>query len=54
LKTEALKQIIKKYGFKALLLAIRRDEHTIRAKERCFSPRDSNFCWDYQNQPPEL
>jgi len=40
LKTEALKQTIKKYGFKALLLGIRRDEHGIRAKERvfCFPP----------------
>ena len=54
LKTEALKQTIKEYGFKALLLAIRRDEHGIRAKERYFSPRDVNFTWDYQNQPAEL
>ena len=36
------------------MLAIRRDEHGIRAKERHFSPRDDNFKWDYQNQPPEL
>ena len=54
LKTEALKQAIKQYGFKALLLGIRRDEHGIRAKERYFSPRDEKFQWDYENQPPEL
>jgi sulfate adenylyltransferase subunit 2 len=54
LKTEALKQTIKEYGFKALLLAIRRDEHGIRAKERYFSPRDIDFAWDYQNQPAEV
>ncbi len=54
LKTEALKQTIKEYGFKALLLAIRRDEHGIRAKERYFSPRDINFAWDYRNQPAEV
>jgi sulfate adenylyltransferase subunit 2 len=54
LKTEALKTAIDKYDFKALLLAIRRDEHGIRAKERYFSPRDTGFKWDYQNQPPEL
>ena len=54
LKTQALKLAIKRYGFKALLLGIRRDEHGIRAKERYFSPRDENFQWDYQNQPPEL
>lgn len=54
LKTEALKQTIEKYGFKALLLGIRRDEHGIRAKERYFSPRNLEFEWDYKNQPPEL
>ena len=54
LKTEALKQAIGKYKFKALLLGIRRDEHGIRSKERYFSPRNQEFKWDYKNQPPEL
>ena len=54
LKTEALKLTLKERNFKALLLAIRRDEHGIRAKERYFSPRDKQFKWDYQDQPPEL
>jgi len=54
LKTEALKQAIGKFGVRALLLAIRRDEHGIRAKERYVSGRDENFRWDYENQPPEL
>ena len=54
LKTVALKNAIAKYGFKALYLGIRRDEHGIRAKERVFSPRDEDFEWDYKNQPPEL
>ena len=54
LKTEALKQTLSEYDFKALLLAIRRDEHGIRAKERYFSPRNIDFKWDYQNQPAEL
>ncbi|MDP2922979.1 MAG: sulfate adenylyltransferase subunit CysD [Candidatus Omnitrophota bacterium] len=54
LKTAALKMTIKEYGLKALLLAIRRDEHGIRAKERYFSPRSADFTWDYQNQPAEL
>ncbi len=54
LKTEGLKLAIRKYGFEALLLGIRRDEHGIRAKERYFSPRDEQFKWDYQDQPPEL
>lgn len=54
LKTEALKNTIRDYNLKALLLAIRRDEHGIRAKERYFSPRDTEFKWNYQNQPAEL
>jgi sulfate adenylyltransferase subunit 2 len=54
LKTEALKQAIKKYKYRAILLGIRRDEHGIRAKERYFSPRDNQFTWDYKNQPAEL
>lgn len=54
LKTNALKKAIEKYKFRALYLAIRRDEHGIRAKERVFSPRDEDFEWDYKNQPPEL
>ncbi len=33
LKTVALKQAIAKYGFKALYLGIRRDEHGIRARK---------------------
>lgn len=54
LKTDALKMVIDKYKFKALYLAIRRDEHGIRAKERIFSPRDGGFNWNYMNQPAEL
>jgi sulfate adenylyltransferase subunit 2 len=54
LKTEALRQAVVSDGYRGLLLAIRRDEHGVRAKERYFSPRDSDFKWDYQNQPLEL
>jgi len=54
LKTNALKLAIKQYKLEALFLAIRRDEHGIRAKERFFSPRDKNFIWNYKNQPPEV
>jgi sulfate adenylyltransferase subunit 2 len=54
LKTEALKQAIEEYGFTALCVGIRRDEHAIRAKERYFSARDKEFGWDYRNQPLEL
>ncbi|MFC1999218.1 sulfate adenylyltransferase subunit CysD [Chloroflexota bacterium] len=54
LKTEALKNFVEESGFDALILAIRRDEHGIRAKERYFSPRDENFKWDYKDQPLEM
>lgn len=54
LKTQALKDCIAEHGFEALLLGIRRDEHGIRAKERYFSPRDQQFRWNYEDQPPEL
>lgn len=54
LKTIALKKFIKEHNFKALYLAIRRDEHGIRAKERIFSSRDEDFEWNYKNQPAEL
>jgi sulfate adenylyltransferase subunit 2 len=54
LKTQALKDVIAEYKFRALFLGIRRDEHGVRAKERVFSPRNQDFKWDYKNQPPEL
>jgi sulfate adenylyltransferase subunit 2 len=54
LKTNALKSIIAREGFQAVLVGIRRDEHGIRAKERVFSPRDENFSWNYKDQPAEL
>jgi len=53
LKTEALKQCLRKHKFDALLLAIRRDEHGIRAKERYFSPRDRKFRWRFARQKNE-
>jgi len=53
-KTEALKKVIDEEGFDALFLGIRRDEHGIRAKERYYSPRDDEFEWDYEDQPPEM
>jgi sulfate adenylyltransferase subunit 2 len=54
LKTQALQQCLEKYHFDALFLAIRRDEHGIRAKERYFSPRDQDFRWNYKDQPLEM
>jgi len=54
LKTQALMKCLDEHGFDALILSIRRDEHGIRAKERYFSPRDSEFKWNYKDQPLEM
>lgn len=54
LKTQALKDTLGQHGFSGLFLAIRRDEHGIRAKERYFSPRNEQFQWNYKDQPAEL
>ncbi len=54
LKTQALKLATKHYHLKAFLVAIRRDEHLIRAKERVFSIRDENFKWDWRNPSLEM
>jgi sulfate adenylyltransferase subunit 2 len=53
-KTAGLKNLIAKYGFKAIVAGIRRDEEATRAKERFFSPRGEGNEWDFRNQPPEL
>lgn len=45
LKTEALKQVLRKHKFDALIMSIRRDEHAMRNIERYFSPRDQEFKW---------
>lgn len=54
LKTKALAKCLEQNRFDALILAIRRDEHGIRAKERYFSPRDADFKWNYKDQPLEM
>lgn len=53
-KAECLKKLIDENKFDALIVSIRRDEHGIRAKERYFSPRDKEFKWNFENQPPEI
>ena len=53
-KTEGLKNIIKKYKFKAVIAGIRKDEQGTRAKERFFSPRSTDGKWNIKNQPAEF
>lgn len=54
LKTNALKQFLAEQNFTAVILGIRADEESTRAKERYFSPRDRDGEWDFRDQPPEL
>ncbi|MCD6418712.1 phosphoadenosine phosphosulfate reductase family protein, partial [bacterium] len=42
LKVVPLKDFIRKYRIQALFVAIRRDEHPERAKEKIFSPREDH------------
>ncbi len=53
-KSEGLKHCIASYGFRGLIAGIRRDEQSIRAKERAFSPRGQDSGWDFRDQPPEF
>ena len=53
-KTEGLKNLISRDKYRGLLLGIRRDEQSTRAKERVFSPRALDGAWDFRDQPPEF
>jgi sulfate adenylyltransferase subunit 2 len=53
-KSEGLKALISRQGFRGIILGIRRDEQLTRAKERVFSPRRLDGSWDFRNQPAEL
>lgn len=54
MKTQALKQALKIYGFTAAFGGGRRDEEKSRAKERIFSFRNEAQAWDPKNQRPEM
>lgn len=54
MKTQALKQVLTKYGFDAAFGGGRRDEEKSRAKERIFSFRNEEQAWDPKNQRPEM
>lgn len=54
MKTQALKQALKKYDFTAAFGGGRRDEEKSRAKERIFSFRNEAQAWDPKNQRPEM
>ncbi len=54
MKTQALKDALKLYGFTAAFGGGRRDEEKSRAKERVFSFRNSAQAWDPKKQRPEM
>ena len=54
MRTQPLKAALTEYAFDAAIGGGRRDEEKSRAKERVFSFRDRNHCWDPRNQRPEL
>ena len=54
MKTQALKQALKKYEFTAAFGGGRCDEEKSRAKERIFSFRNEAQAWDPKNQRPEM
>ena len=54
MKTQALKDALKKYQFTAEFGGARRDEEKSRAKERIFSFRNEAQVWDPKNQRPEV
>ena len=53
-KTMGLKALIRRDSYRGIILGIRRDEQSMRAKERVFSPRDLDGQWDFRDQPPEF
>ncbi len=54
MKTQALKQALKLYGFTAAFGGARRDEEKSRAKERVFSFRNTEQAWEPKSQRPEV
>ncbi|MEX0807685.1 MAG: sulfate adenylyltransferase subunit CysD [Dongiaceae bacterium] len=53
-KTLGLRDAIAKHKFNGIIAGIRRDEESVRAKERYFSPRGDTGSWDFRDQPPEF
>lgn len=53
-KTAGLKAKVEELNIRGLIAGIRRDEEGLRAKERVFSPRDTEGRWELRDQPPEF
>jgi sulfate adenylyltransferase subunit 2 len=53
-KTEGLRRLLAREGYRAVFVGIRRDEQATRAKERIVSPRALDGAWNVREQPPEF
>ena len=53
-KTVGLRNLMARERYRGVILGIRRDEQSTRAKERVFSPRNAEGAWDFRDQPPEF
>ena len=53
-KTIGLANALDKEKYRGMVVGIRRDEQSMRAKERVFSPRGDDGARDFKNQPPEF
>lgn len=53
-KTMGLRNLLVREKYKGIIAGIRRDEQSLRAKERVFSPRTLDGDWDFKDQPAEL
>jgi sulfate adenylyltransferase subunit 2 len=53
-KMQGLMNMVSERQLRGVIAGIRRDEQAVRAKERVFSPRDSEGNWDFRDQPAEM
>jgi len=53
-KSAGLKTVIRRENLNGVIVGIRRDEQSTRAKERVFSPRTDRGDWDIAHQPAEF
>jgi sulfate adenylyltransferase subunit 2 len=53
-KTMGLRTLLLRDKYRGMIVGIRRDEQSMRAKERVFSPRSLDGAWDFKDQPPEF
>lgn len=53
-KTVGLANLLEREKYRGIIAGIRRDEQSMRAKERVFSPRTLDGAWDFKDQPAEF